>query len=782
MAKTRSNRTSYLLALISGALAVVTGRRAQREHRMLLDARYAADRASRNAASLQALSTALSSALTPNEVTEAVVQQMMSTLGATRGAMIVLSEDGTEFQVAHQTGYQGDTHAAADIMRRYQNISASLSSPVADAVRTGEPVFLESADARYRRYPHLAEVRPLVGEGATACIPLLLEDSTRGVIYLTFAGLHTFTSEERELMLSMGRQCALALERARLYALERKAREAAEEAEDRLTFLTEAATILASSLDYESTLGTVARLAVPRIADWCAVDMVGEDGSVERLAVAHVDPAKIQLAIEMNDRYPPDPGAETGLYAVLRSGRPEVLTEITDEMIERADIDPEFKSLLIELQLRSSMIVPLIARGRTLGAITFVGAESGRLFNADDDLALAQELAARSALAVDNARLYSEAQRAAAERAAILAQMTDAIIICDPEGTVIFVNEAARALYGSDFVGQSFAQYGAGVALVNPSGEPVPLEDLPLQRAIRLRETTMNAETRIHRPDGAELVIERSATPVVAPDGSLLGAVLAARDVTAQRLFEEQKDEFLSAAAHDLRTPLSTVKGMAQLLQRRAARIDAEGIDRIVEGLREIDRSTTRMTRLINELLDVTRGEMERPIELNRAQTDLMAILKRAIDELRHTARNRSILLEGPEEVAGLWDAERLERVFANILANAVKYSPEGGPVDISVRAGSSPASSVSVHIRDRGIGIPADELPRIFERFYRATNVTDRIPGTGIGLAGAKQIVDRHGGSIEVASNEDSGTTVTVTLPVMIGDPAPASGEPSRA
>jgi signal transduction histidine kinase len=308
------------------------------------------------------------------------------------------------------------------------------------------------------------------------------------------------------------------------------------------------------------------------------------------------------------------------------------------------------------------------------------------------------------------------------------------------------------------------------------------MESLPLQRAIRLRETTMNSETRVRRPDGTELIIERSATPVQAEDGSLLGAVLAARDVTAQRLFETQKDEFLSAAAHDLRTPLSTVKGMAQLLQRRASRINAEGIDKIVEGLQEIDRSTSRMTRLINELLDVTRGEMERPIELNRSETNLVAILRRVIEDTRHSARNRRITVEGPDTVPGWWDVERLERVFANILTNAVKYSPERSPIEVTVGTEGEPVRAVTIEVRDGGIGIPQDELSRIFERFYRASNVSQRIPGTGIGLAGAKQIVDRHGGSISVQSDEGSGTTVSLTLPVVIEDPAPSVSAPAPA
>jgi signal transduction histidine kinase len=188
------------------------------------------------------------------------------------------------------------------------------------------------------------------------------------------------------------------------------------------------------------------------------------------------------------------------------------------------------------------------------------------------------------------------------------------------------------------------------------------------------------------------------------------------------------------------------------------------------------------MTRLINELLDVTRGEMQRPIELNRTPGDLLSVLNRAVEEIQHSARGHVITLEGAAALEGFWDAERLERVFANILTNAVKYSPEGGPVDVSVQTRGDPVAWVTIRVTDRGIGIPPEELSRVFERFYRASNVSERIPGTGIGLAGAKQIVERHGGSIELFSGEGQGTTVSVTLPVLVEEPSASAEEPARA
>ncbi|HEX8067974.1 MAG TPA: SpoIIE family protein phosphatase [Thermoleophilaceae bacterium] len=178
------------------------------------------------------------------------------------------------------------------------------------------------------------------------------------------------------------------------------------EASESQRLLAEASRLLSSSLDYDTTLANVARLTVPRLADWCAVD-VEEDGSVKPVVVAHTDPAKVRWAEQLRERYPPNPTQATGLYEVLRTGRAELYEEIPQEMLEAAARDAEHLELMRQLQMRSGMVVPMIARGRTLGAITMMttSAESGRTFG-ESDLRLAEELAARCALAVDNARLF----------------------------------------------------------------------------------------------------------------------------------------------------------------------------------------------------------------------------------------------------------------------------------------------------------------------------------------------------------------------------------------
>jgi serine phosphatase RsbU (regulator of sigma subunit) len=165
--------------------------------------------------------------------------------------------------------------------------------------------------------------------------------------------------------------------------------------------------VLAGSLDYEETLRTVARLAVPAVADWCAVDLAAGD-SIARVAVAHVDPERLALAREMQERYPPDPRSDQGVFGVLRHGHAELYREIPDELLEDAARDPEHLEVLRSVGLRSVMLAPMTLRDRVLGVITFVSAESGRRFD-EHDLALAEDLALRAAAAVENARLYETA-------------------------------------------------------------------------------------------------------------------------------------------------------------------------------------------------------------------------------------------------------------------------------------------------------------------------------------------------------------------------------------
>ncbi len=270
-------------------------------------------------------------------------------------------------------------------------------------------VFEEVATA-----PMLAELRDAyVAEGVTSMIvfPLRIGGRRNGTIVFYFRQRRTFGEADLQAGSALANIAAAALTAAELYSEQQAAREAADHARRRAAFLAEAGSVLSSSLDYQATLRSVARLAVPTIADWCAVDIVVAGGAVERLAVAHVDPAKVALAIELQKRYPADPNASGGVHHVMRTGRPAMMARIPPELIERAARDPEHARVMREIGITSYMCVPLVVRGQAIGAITFVSAESNREYS-DDDLQLARELAARASLAVENARAYADAANA----------------------------------------------------------------------------------------------------------------------------------------------------------------------------------------------------------------------------------------------------------------------------------------------------------------------------------------------------------------------------------
>jgi PAS domain S-box-containing protein len=242
-------------------------------------------------------------------------------------------------------------------------------------------------------------------------LPLRAHGEAVGTLVFYYRTPRSFAETEVVVATALANLAASAVRTAELYDEQRRLRHEAVTSERRATFLAEAATLLSTSLDYEKTLEAVAHAAVPWVADWCGVDVVGEDGGVRRLAVAHVDPAKVEWARELNERYPFDPEAPRGVPHVLRTGESELYEEITDELLVAASLDAEHLRIMRELGFTSVMVVPLKAHGRAFGAITFVTAESGRRYGASD-LAFAEDLARRASLAVENARLYRQAQEA----------------------------------------------------------------------------------------------------------------------------------------------------------------------------------------------------------------------------------------------------------------------------------------------------------------------------------------------------------------------------------
>jgi PAS domain S-box-containing protein len=357
-----------------------------------------AERRSRDLAErLQEVTAALAREITPERAIEALMEETMKALEADAGTVGMLAADGTEVELAGASG-----HSAAGLVG-WDRFPIEADVPMAAAIRTGEAVWTRTAEELRSRYPDLAGA-PL-RFGSPAVVPLLGEGKPMGAISLSFAVERGFDPQERAFLASVAQHAASALERARLYEAQRLARE-------RLAFLAEASELLAGSLDPDEALRRLADLTVGRIADWCGVELVDEEGDLRNVAVAHADPARVQLAHDLRTRYPVDPQSETGVPNVVRTGEPEIYPEIPDRMLVEAAEDEEHLRLMRELGLLSAMVVPLVARGKVLGALTIVSSREDRRFD-EADLELAQDLARRAAMALDNAILFRREHEAA---------------------------------------------------------------------------------------------------------------------------------------------------------------------------------------------------------------------------------------------------------------------------------------------------------------------------------------------------------------------------------
>jgi PAS domain S-box-containing protein len=325
-------------------------------------------------------------------------------------------------------------------------------------------------------------------------------------------------------------------------------------ADDVLRFLAESGATLSSSLDYRDTLANVARLAVPILADWCAVDVMEEDGSVERLAVEHSDPEKVALAYELQERYPSDPEATRGVRKVLQTGEPDMMAEIPDELLDQAAMDVEHRTIMRELGVRSYMVVPMVARGRSHGAITLVSAESGRRYE-ETDLRLAEELARRAALAVDNAKLYEEAQREIAERReaeeallqsegryrTVVKQAAEGIFIVDIDTKLILeANAAYRNLLG--YTAQDML--GLGLTLYDVVAHDRKSIDLYLEQ-IQEEGVHFIGERRHRRKDGSLVDVEVSSSVISYGGGEALCVIV--HDITERKRSAERLQRSLDA-------------------------------------------------------------------------------------------------------------------------------------------------------------------------------------------------------------------------------------------
>jgi PAS domain S-box-containing protein len=579
----------------------------------------------------------------------------------------------------------------------------------------------------------------------------------------------------------------------------------------------------------------------------------------------HRDPDKAEVAAELKRRYPtlaPEQGHTT--WHVLPDGPPWFDPAISETRFVSQARDEEHLALLRQLGFAAEMVLPLVARGRPLGAITLVLSDTRRRYRTGD-LTLAVELARRAALAIDNARLLAEAQAAEARFRSLFEGVADAILVTDASGYVREVNAAALELLGyarddvigrhwRDFVGDeswtegdepwtgSIPEWRGEVAVRRKDGTNVPVESrttavdlasgkayLSVLRDVSERRqaqidrqrlaaivkysedaiigktldgtiTTWNRaaerlygytaaeivgrpiativpaekrdeladlmaqlargeriaqhETERMRKDGTRVAVSVSISPVRDHTGQIIGGATIARDITERKRQEAVQRDILAMVAHDLRSPLTAIRGSAQLLQRRGEYRPA-----MVET---IVTQSDRMARLIDDLADIVRLEeghlplLREPVELVTLAHETAAVVQ-AQSEC-HTIR----VVDGGESITGTWDRARLQQVLENLLGNAIKHGPEGG--EVVVRIGCQNGEAL-MSVQDTGPGIAPDHVPRLFARFDQTRASGAR--GLGLGLYISRMLVEAHGGRIWVESDLGKGSCFTVALPV---------------
>ena len=517
-------------------------------------------------------------------------------------------------------------------------------------------------------------------------------------------------------------------------------------AQRRLAFLAEASTLLASSLDYEDTLAAVSRIVVPAIADWCSISILEDDDTIKIVAWTHSDPERQRWADEMRAKRSLHLDDDTPTAEVIRTGEPVLVPEITGELVDAAR--PEDVELVQVMGVRSFMVVPFKTGAGTFGSIMFVSAESGRNFD-DDDFLLAREIGRRAGVAIENARLYrATEQRARAAEA--LEFVADGVFTVDRDGIVRLLNPAAASALrlGPDAVGRPVADLLAGWAELAPLVPVVPVDERRVPRAETLPVETTDGEAWL------------SISGVSFAEGT----VYAFRDVTEERGVERLKSDFVSTVSHELRTPLAAIYGAALTLRRADMPLPDEQRQDLLGVIAD---EADRLARIVNDILWTSRIEAG-VIQVQIESCDARELARSVVHAARlHLPDTHAIELQAPDDLPRVAaDPDKVRQVLSNLVDNAVKYSPGGGGVAVRIEAGERVVRFV---VEDDGLGIPAGDRDRVFEKFYRLDPDLNRgVGGTGLGLYICRELVRRMEGWIWVEERTPSGSRFVVELPAL--------------
>ena len=679
-------------------------------------------------ASFHRVGDALATGLDPNQTLQIIVDLAAEMVRAKASAILLMDETDGELRFraakglpirANQTDRTAEAHGL-----NWQVVKDGVPRLVSDVWSISH---MERPS--WMQHGGMEELHSYLG------VPLTVRGKAIGVLSVYGNRVDQFSQADVELLSSFTHQAAIAIRNAQLFiSLQARVRE--------LTGLAEVSQSVAtlSNLDdtYRELTKSIAELLQ---AESCMLMLVSEDG-------------------ELIPQYPalgfaPEELSGVSLMIVGGNGRPQA-----DPLCPIRAVDGISVACKGEWRRRPALVAPLRAQDRLIGAV-LVSERPGSRFN-EDDLRLLAILSANAAVILQNAILYQSVDRERDELDAIISNTSDAIIIVDQEHRVTRINAAAEALLGwraDEVVGKPSEDTLFG----NISAVPDGLKRSPsLLEVIEKRELTPYFETVVLTKDAIGRDVAASYSFVQsAARGEGLGVVIA-RDISKLREVDRMKSDFVSMVSHELRTPLGLIKGYASTLLNPQLSLDQPTVQRFLMG---IDGAADRLARLIENVLNVSRIESGL-LKLSPQQVDLTHLVSVAVSTARASAKGREILLDLPKRPVKLeGDRVQLELVMDNLLGNAIKYSPMGKAIRVALR---KKAAEVEIKVADQGIGIAAQHLPRVFDKFYRVEGGhSRRTPGSGLGLYICRNIIEAHGGRIWAESVLGQGSTFIVAFPL---------------
>lgn len=531
-------------------------------------------------------------------------------------------------------------------------------------------------------------------------------------------------------------------------------------AEDTLRFKANASRLLSSSLNYQKILKTLGRIAVPDFADWFVLDMVNEKGEIQTESIVHKDEKKVKWAYEYKKKFPVDLKSETGVAHVLKTGKPEYYPAITEEMLKASIKDKEHLKLLKKVGFTSVITIPLVVNSKPKGVITFVTTESKRKFT-KTDFEIAQQVGTRVSMAIQNSLLYEEVNRERERLEEIITNVPG--VVWEAYGKpnagnqiITYVSSFAKKLLGYG-VEDWLTKPNFWLKIVHPEDR-----ERAAKESLLIYETGEGGVSRFRwvKKGGGYVWIEAQSKVIKGKGGEIIGLRGVSMDVSEREEMERRKDEFISMVSHELRTPITTLKIYNKLLRDLPPR---RSLETTRSYLNKMDLQLQRLNDIVTQLLNVS-AIRTKGLRLDENYFSLQELIETSIKDLQAKSKKRKIVLKGTVKDMIWGDKIHIRQVIGSLISNALKYSPRGDNIVVSVKPRNG---SVVVSVEDHGFGIEKRYQEKIFERFYRVYDRIERTyPGLGMGLYISKEIVKKHGGDIWLKSRPGKGSTFYFSLP----------------